>query len=135
MAGLVFATLLFLMVYVFGVFGPFQDFIEEALFIIVIIMIALAATTYLSYRKSKKIVVDEKTKEEIKKESDIERGLLRDGYFQLKRLVVEHEQTEKELKEKIEELQEFTRLTTGREVRMVELKEEINKLKKNLDDH
>jgi len=39
----------------------------------------------------------------------------------------------KELQERVEELEKFKKLTEGRELRMVELKEEIAKLKKELE--
>lgn len=42
-------------------------------------------------------------------------------------------QRTKELQEKINELEKFQRLTIGREIRMIELKKEIKKLKKELD--
>lgn len=41
----------------------------------------------------------------------------------------------KDLQEKIEELERFQRLTVGRELRMIELKEEIKKLKKELEKY
>ena len=41
----------------------------------------------------------------------------------------------KELRERIEELEKFHRLTVGRELKMVELKEEIKKLKKELEKY
>jgi hypothetical protein len=39
------------------------------------------------------------------------------------------------LQEKIEELEKFNRLTVGRELKMIELKEEIKKLKEELERH
>jgi len=39
----------------------------------------------------------------------------------------------KELQEKINELEKFSRLAVGRELKMVTLKEEIEKLKKELE--
>ena len=39
----------------------------------------------------------------------------------------------KELRERVEELERFHRLTVGREVRMVELKKEIEGLKKEIE--
>jgi hypothetical protein len=39
------------------------------------------------------------------------------------------EKTNFDLREKIDELEKMSRLTTGRELRMVELKKEINRLK------
>lgn len=41
----------------------------------------------------------------------------------------------KELQEKIEELEKFNQLAIGRELKMVELKEEIKKLKIELERH
>ena len=44
----------------------------------------------------------------------------------------ENEEKTKALRERIEELEKFHRLTVGRELRMAELKEEIEELKKEL---
>jgi len=40
-----------------------------------------------------------------------------------------------ELQEKVEELEKFHRLTVGRELKMVELKKEIEKLQKELQKY
>jgi len=44
----------------------------------------------------------------------------------------EAEQANQRLQEKLEELQDFNRMTTGRELKMIELKKEINTLRKQL---
>ncbi|RMF90647.1 MAG: PAS domain S-box protein [Methanobacteriota archaeon] len=47
--------------------------------------------------------------------------------------VTEARRAEKELREKVEELEKWQRLTIGREAKMVELKKEIKELKKRLE--
>lgn len=51
------------------------------------------------------------------------------GYFFAFTDIRERKQFESELKERIEELEKFQNLAIGRELKMVELKEEIAKLK------
>jgi predicted RNase H-like nuclease (RuvC/YqgF family) len=41
--------------------------------------------------------------------------------------------TETELRDRLEELEKFHRITVGRELKMIELKEEIERLKKELE--
>ena len=49
-----------------------------------------------------------------------------------RRLDEKEKEKTKELRERVEELEKFQRLTVGRELKMVELKEEIKKLKTEL---
>jgi len=51
------------------------------------------------------------------------------GYFFAFLDITKREKFEKELKEKIEDLEKFRKLTEGRELKMIELKQEIKKLK------
>ncbi len=51
---------------------------------------------------------------------------------QVKEKEIEVKETNKKLEEKMEEMEKINRLTIGREVKMVELKEEIENLKKEL---
>jgi PAS domain-containing protein len=46
--------------------------------------------------------------------------------------ITERKMTEKTLRDNVEELEKWQRLTVGREVKMIELKNEINELKKRL---
>jgi len=49
--------------------------------------------------------------------------------------ITERRKTEEEIQKKVEELEEFYRMAVGREVKMIELKEEIEKLKKELEKY
>lgn len=55
------------------------------------------------------------------------------GYFFAFLDITERKKTEQELKRKIEELEKFQKLTIGRELKMIELKKEIEKLKEELE--
>ncbi len=48
--------------------------------------------------------------------------------------ISKRKETEEKLRKKIEELENWQRLTTGREIKMVELKKEINKLKERFGE-
>ncbi|MCD6232918.1 HAMP domain-containing protein [bacterium] len=54
---------------------------------------------------------------------------------QAEALKKENEEKTKDLKERLEELERFHKLTVGRELRMIELKQEIKKLKKELEKY
>ncbi|MBI4690512.1 MAG: PAS domain-containing protein [Nitrospirae bacterium] len=47
----------------------------------------------------------------------------------------EHKQMDEELKKRVKELEEFYDMSVGRELRMVELKEEIERLREELKKH
>jgi HAMP domain-containing protein len=51
---------------------------------------------------------------------------------ELQQEITERARAEQELKQKMEELQRFNRLAVGRELRMVELKQEVNELAEEL---
>jgi predicted nucleic acid-binding Zn-ribbon protein len=55
---------------------------------------------------------------------EIIQGIFRD--------MTEIKKAEKELKNRVEELERFYKLTVGRELKMIELKKEINELSKKL---
>ena len=55
------------------------------------------------------------------------------GYFFAFIDLTEIKEKEKELQKKIKELQKFTKLAVGREIKMVELKKEIQALKKEVE--
>lgn len=57
---------------------------------------------------------------------------LRNRLAELESTITQLEQTQKELRKKVEELEKFSRLTVGRELRIIELKDEISKLKREL---
>ena len=46
--------------------------------------------------------------------------------------ITDHKKNEKELEEKIEELERFQKLTVGRELRMIEMKKQMNAMSKEL---
>jgi PAS domain S-box-containing protein len=53
------------------------------------------------------------------------------GFFDLSEI----KKTETELRNRLEELEKFRRVTIGREIKMIELKEEIEKLKNELEKY
>jgi flagellar biosynthesis chaperone FliJ len=57
---------------------------------------------------------------------------LQNRLVQLESTITQLEQTQKELRTKVEQLEEFSRRTVGRELRIIELKEELAKLKAEL---
>jgi predicted nucleic acid-binding Zn-ribbon protein len=59
---------------------------------------------------------------------------LQNRLAELESTVTQLEQTQKELKKKVEELEKFQRLAVGRELRIVELKDEIARLKAELSE-
>ena len=56
------------------------------------------------------------------------------GYFFGVFDLTEIKKKEEELQEKMEELEKFNRLAVGRELKMIELKEEIKKLKEESEN-
>lgn len=52
----------------------------------------------------------------------------------LREKIKELEQTKKELQEKVKELERFQELTVGRELKMVELKKQVESLRKKVDE-
>jgi response regulator RpfG family c-di-GMP phosphodiesterase len=54
--------------------------------------------------------------------------LLRESKAEMQSLLAEHEQVEKVLKKRINELEKFNKPTVDREIQLVELKKEINEL-------
>ena len=59
-------------------------------------------------------------------------GRLRDLGEQVKRELTERKRAEETLAQRVEELERFHRLAVGRELRMVELKRQINELSEQL---
>jgi predicted nucleic acid-binding Zn-ribbon protein len=57
---------------------------------------------------------------------------LQDRLVELESTITQLEQTQKELRKKVEELEKFSRLTVGRELRIIELKDAVSKLKREL---
>jgi hypothetical protein len=57
---------------------------------------------------------------------------LQNRLVQLESTIVQLEQTQEELRSKVELLEEFSRRTVGRELRIIELKEELAKLRGEL---
>jgi len=55
------------------------------------------------------------------------------GYFFALVDLTEIKEKEKELREKVEELETFNKLAVGRELKMIKLKEEIKELKNQLE--
>ena len=57
------------------------------------------------------------------------------GYFLAITDITEMKKYQKDLEERVEELEKFYRVTVGRELKIVKLKEEIKKLEKGLEEH
>lgn len=70
------------------------------------------------------------TKKRLEKEVDTRTQDIEHANIELKQEIIKHTKTEDALSRKIEELERWQKLTVGREQKMIELKEEIKKLKK-----
>ncbi len=79
--------------------------------------------------------VKEKTLELSKKIRDIEfsRGAIEESRLATLNILEDVEEARLDLQERLDELEKFNKLAVGRELRMVELKEEIKKLQDELD--
>jgi len=83
----------------------------------------------VNLRESRKFLEDAKTVLEIKVQARTK--ALKELAESLEEQVKEKT---KELQERIDELDRFKKLAVGRELKMIELKKEIEKLKKQLED-
>ena len=108
---------------------------ERKIFILLISTILIAFFAFFQYLKYQKIVREFlKTKEKLKDSEKILKTKVKTRTKELEelaqRLKEESDKKTKELQGKVEELERFNRLATGREMKMIELKEEIKRLKK-----
>ncbi len=60
---------------------------------------------------------------------------LRDRLAELESTVAQLEETQKELRKKVDEFEKFQKLAVGRELRIIELKDEISRLKRELSKY
>ena len=85
---------------------------------------------------AEEIYLSRKKLEEVKTVLEIRvRARTRQLREQAETLKKENEKKTKALKQRLKELERFSKLTVGRELKMVELKKEIEKLKKELGEH
>jgi len=103
--------------------------------ILLIFTILISLFAFFQCLKHRKIVREFlKTKEKLKDSEKILKTKVKTRTKELEelaqRLKEESDKKTKELQGKVEELERFNRLATGRETKMIELKEEIKRLKK-----
>ena len=70
--------------------------------------------------------------EELRKHREHLEELVQERTTELQQEITERKRAEQELKQKMEELERFNRLAVGRELRMIELKRQINELSEQL---
>jgi hypothetical protein len=85
-------------------------------------------------RASLEIKVRERTRE-LKELTEKQEEIIKERTRELREKVEELEKMKKELEERVAELEEFRKVTVGREMKMIELKQEIERLKKELEKY
>ncbi len=85
-------------------------------------------------RASLEIKVRERTKE-LKELTERQEEIIKERTKQLQEKIEELEKIKGELEEKVAELEQFRRVTVGRELKMIELKQEIEMLKNELSKY
>lgn len=107
---------------------------QAVFFTIITFLLFITFLLYLKYKKTvKHLKVAKESFEESKKVSEIKvQAKTRQLREQARALREENERKTRTLKERLKELERFQKVTVGREMKMIELKEEIRKMEAQL---
>lgn len=108
-----------------------QHWLEEVFIIVPLALLGLLVYTYRRHREAV-CTLQEKEKAEQKCDHlDKELELLKNKYFQVKGRVKAHKDSEESMKEQVAEMKKLTKMSVDREKRMIELKHELEAIKKS----